>query len=82
MRAWKALGVQSGCVVKVLVPAASRVTLSESFHLREFMKVTCTHMKRVGRRNILGDREKARAAAGTAGARQLRRTPQEREPAG
>lgn len=66
--------MQSGRAVRVLVPAANGMILSESFHLREFMKVTCTHKKQVGGRNILGDRERARAAAGAAGAHQLRRT--------
>lgn len=29
--------------VKILAPATSGVTLSESFHEGEFMKVTCAH---------------------------------------
>lgn len=81
MSLWKAVGMQSGHAVKILVPAANGMVLSESFHLREFMEVTCTHKKRVGGENILGDRERARAAAGAAGAHQLRRTPLEEEQA-
>ena len=43
--------------VKVLAPATSAVTLSKSFCIGGFMKETCTHVKPVGRRTILGDRE-------------------------
>lgn len=39
------------------------------------MKVTCTHMEKVGRGNILTERERDRAEAGAAGAHELRRTP-------
>lgn len=43
-RAREALGVQSDRAV----PAPKGVTLSESFYLREFRKVTCTHPRRAG----------------------------------
>lgn len=45
--------------VKVLTPATSDVTLRESFRRGGLMKETCTCVKQVARRIILGDREAA-----------------------